>query len=55
MFIRIAWLHRPVTGTCHVRPSLRPNVLPNRRTCDDLDIPPRDFFRMTKGLFDRQD
>jgi len=55
MFIRIAWLHRDTAGTHAVRPSLQPSVLPNRRVTDDLDIPPRDFSRMTRGLFDRHD
>ena len=52
MFVRIAWA-RPDTRT---QPgAYRRGVLPARRSMDDLGIPPRDFSKMTRGLFDRQD
>ncbi|MCD7060948.1 hypothetical protein [Pelagibacterium xiamenense] len=56
MFIRIAWDRksipaRPVGG----RDDLRRIALSGHRECDDLGIPPRDFDKMTRSLFDRQD
>lgn len=52
MFVRIVWLGqaagRKVPGGLR-----RPQSLP-RRDVDDLGVPPRDFDRMTRGLFDRQ-
>ncbi|WP_404404140.1 hypothetical protein [Pelagibacterium halotolerans] len=56
MFIRIAWGHKvvplqPASG----RDGLRRIAFTDRRKYDDLGIPPRDFDKMTRGLFDRQD
>lgn len=50
MFVRVTWQ----THTPSPAPTLRRPSLPARRQADDLGIPPRDFDRMTRGLFDRQ-
>lgn len=54
MFIRIAWDHsrapHPTAPAGHCRIALG-----GRRGYDDLGIPPRDFDKMTRSLFARQD
>lgn len=53
MFVRIAWKQSMPSGTD--RRSLRRIAPVPRRGCEDLEIPLRDFTKMTKGLFDRHD
>lgn len=52
MFIRIAWNGR---RQLLCRPALRKNEIGGGREADDLGVPPRDFSKMTRGLFDKQD
>ncbi len=53
MFVRIAWKQSKPLGTDPR--SLRRLAPVPRRGCEDLEIPVRDFAKMTKGLFDRHD
>jgi|TARA_A100001391_G_scaffold82977_1_gene54231 hypothetical protein len=53
MFVRIAWRQSKFPGADPR--SLRRIAPVPRRGCDDLEIPVRDFTKMTKGLFDRQE
>lgn len=52
MFVRIAWRDRASASQPGPRRRVR---LAGRREADDLGVPPRDFAKMTKGLFDRRD
>lgn len=51
MFIRIAW-QSGTRAAADPRGLRRPHT-PHWRRADDLDVPARDFEKMTKGLFDR--
>jgi hypothetical protein len=53
MFVRIAWKTSNPLGK-DPRSLRRITPVP-RRGCEDLEIPVRDFSKMTKGLFDRHD
>ncbi len=52
MFVRLIWKDRPGPAA---QPELRRPSLPGRRAASDLGVPPTDFGRMTRSLFDPHD